>query len=75
MISNSESRRRLHPLTDDRLERLRHRVPLIALSVESGIPLSALSLAERGLRPLSSTRSQLRDEALKRLAGEEREKA
>jgi hypothetical protein len=58
----------LPPLSDARLERLRARVPLVALSARSGVPLTTLSQAERGLRQLSEPQEKAIREALLVLA-------
>jgi hypothetical protein len=59
--------RALSPLSDARLERLRARVSLVVLSAASGVSITALSMAERGERPLSDEQERARCEALKRL--------
>jgi hypothetical protein len=59
--------RLLSVFTPAREERMRARVPLTALSVETGIPLVYLSQYERGLRNLSPEDEARRRRALRRL--------
>jgi len=46
--------RRLPPLTDYRIRRLRARVPLDVLAVTAGIPTASLSRFERGEHDLTA---------------------
>lgn len=65
--SVSRIRRPLAALSNLRLERLQARVPLVALSAESGIPLVTLSEAERDIRQLTPEMERQRSDALARL--------
>jgi hypothetical protein len=56
-------------LTRQRLERLRARIPLVALAAESGLSLSLLSEYERNLRPLNERQAAARSAALEHLSG------
>jgi hypothetical protein len=46
--------RRLPPLTDYRIRRLRARIPLDVLAVSAGIPTASLSRFERGEHALTT---------------------
>jgi hypothetical protein len=50
-----------------RLERLRLGIPLFLLALESGLPISTLSLSERGYKELSAEQEKLRRQALRRI--------
>lgn len=59
---------RLLPVfTAARLERVKARIPLTRLSVETGIPLVYLSQYERGLRNLLPEQEARRRDAIRRL--------
>ncbi len=66
-VSVSKIQRPLASLSDLRLERLQARVPLVALSAESGVPLVTLSEAERDIRQLTAEQERRRSDALARL--------
>jgi hypothetical protein len=61
--------RRLPVFTRAREERLRARVPLTRLCVETGIPLVYLSGYERGLHKLTPEQVLARRDAIRRLKG------
>jgi hypothetical protein len=60
--------KRLPTLTSIRLERLKGRLPLQALSTETGISMSRLSMAERGRAALTAEEEARRRDAIKRFA-------
>jgi hypothetical protein len=55
-------------LTRERLQRLRVGRTLFDLSVESGLSMATLSMAERGLQKLSRDQEQERRAAIERLS-------
>ncbi len=62
-------------LRRERLQRLRLGKTLFDLSVASGIPMTRLSMSERGLQRLTPEQERRRREALDRLAGVAQEAA
>lgn len=56
--------RRLPPLTDHRLRRLRARIPLDVLAVRASIPSASLSRFERGEHPLTEVQLARLERAL-----------
>jgi hypothetical protein len=62
------SRRTLPPSSAEKLDRIAARVPIAVLALESGVPATYISEAERGIRRLTEDQERARREALKRLA-------
>ena len=56
--------RRLPPLTDFRIRRLRARLPLDVLAVQSGVPSASLSRFERGEHQLTGPQLACLERAL-----------
>ncbi len=58
---------RLPVLSETRIRRLRLQLPLEVLAVKAGVPSAALSLFERGKRPLSEHQQERLDRTLAQL--------
>jgi hypothetical protein len=59
-----QKHRRLPPLTDFRLRRLRARLPLDVLAVSADVPSASLSRFERGEHDLTAEQRQRLEDAL-----------
>jgi hypothetical protein len=65
-----DNKTNLPPVTPERIERLRLRVSLQTLSTLSGIAMTVLSEAERGLRGLTDEQEATRGAVLEQLRRE-----
>jgi hypothetical protein len=65
-----QKHRRLPPLSDHRVRRLRARIPLDVLAVQAGIPSASLSRFERGEHPLAEDQLGRLEKALREVEPE-----
>jgi transcriptional regulator with XRE-family HTH domain len=64
VVMTKRKHRRLPPLTDFRIRRLKARLPLDVLAVQSGVPSASLSRFERGEHSLSQAQLTRLEKAL-----------